>query len=412
MGRPYATVAFVGLITAASFLAALDIPTNFSYGEVTAGDLPVVTTLDSVSATMSGSIDRAYLFVEGPVDEPEVFLAMAAVAREAAGDSFVVDVGGAPAVAWIGSIAQREVAMAALAGSSGGDPISQAFHSLDSTGNGHLAADDNLTRAGLASLYQALLDARGNGASQFVSRSSAGFDRAAMVVDIRNAVSNADEIRAALEADATPLRAQSSVSRVTVTGPQLLNQEVMAAVQTSGWQSVMLTVALSVVLLAVFFALSFRAPLLGALCVVPSLVAVGWTFGLMALFGLTLNMMTVMIATSTVGIGDLYAIHAAHSHLKGIRAGKGPDAAAMGMATDAAVPLLEAAATTALGFLVLVASPIPAVRAYGAIFAVSIVFAFVFSIVLMPIFVRALARLSRAPAPGEQNREGHGGRAG
>jgi len=91
-------------------------------------------------------------------------------------------------------------------------------------------------------------------------------------------------------------------------------------------------------------------------------------------------------------MGDLYAIHIAHSFYRELRRNKDSSAAAAAMVREAGAPLLEASATTALGFLILVFAPVPVIQSYGLIFAASIVFAFLYSIVVMPILVLLLAR--------------------
>jgi predicted RND superfamily exporter protein len=166
----------------------------------------------------------------------------------------------------------------------------------------------------------------------------------------------------------------------------------MQAVQDSGWQSVLATVVAALIILTVFFFAAFRSIALGSLTIAPTLIAVLWTLGAMALAGLSLNMMTVMIATTTVGMGDLYAIHISYVFYRELRRRETAELAAKAMVREAGVPLLEASVTTALGFLILVLAPVPIVQSYGLIFALSIVFAFLYSILVMPALVLLLAR--------------------
>jgi len=51
-------------------------------------------------------------------------------------------------------------------------------------------------------------------------------------------------------------------------------------------------------------------------------------------------MMTVMIATTTVGMGDLYAIHISYAYARALRRNKDPVAAAAHMIEEAGAPLL------------------------------------------------------------------------
>ena len=51
------------------------------------------------------------------------------------------------------------------------------------------------------------------------------------------------------------------------------------------------------------------------------------------------------------------------------------------------VALLLSAATTALGFLVLLASPMPLIRDFGSITAVTVGFSLLLSLVLLPVLM-------------------------
>ncbi len=396
--HPGSTLLIVALLTAAAAIGATSLSTTFSYDQITARDLEVVRTLNAAQDGYGASIQRVFIVVEGNVAEPRVFLALGAASTQARDDPYVTAAAGEEGVNSIVSFANDLALRIRLEGSSapGYTPaFASAFGSADADGNGRLDAGDNLTQPRVAALYGALLDDPLSTASEYVHRGPDGFDRAAIRVEAQRAVEHGDALTAALETDAAPLRDRAlsaSVSSVTVTGLPLLNREVMKSVQDSGWQSVLATVVSALLILTVFFWAAFRSLTLGALTIAPTLIAVAWTLGAMVLFGMSLNMMTVMIATTTVGMGDLYAIHIAYSLYRELRRRKDPLDAADEMVREAGAPLLEASATTALGFLILVLAPVPVVQSYGLIFALSIVFAFLYSIIVMPVLVVLLAR--------------------
>jgi len=126
-------------------------------------------------------------------------------------------------------------------------------------------------------------------------------------------------------------RFRGAVTTVTVTGLPLLNREVMQAVQDSGWQSVVATVVLSVLILTIFFFAAFRSSALGALTIAPHADCRRMDARGDGRPRLSLNMMTVMIATTTVGMGDLYAIHISYAYARALRPHKDPVAAAAHM---------------------------------------------------------------------------------
>jgi predicted RND superfamily exporter protein len=396
--HPVPGLLVVLLLTGASLVAATGLPTTFSYRDVTAGDLSVVQTTEDAQAAYPVSLQRALIVVQGDVAEPQVFLAIRLVESLAGADPYVVRVGNRASVETVGSYAEGLAARARLSGAAAaGAPglFAGAFATADANGDGRLTAADNLTRTALSDLFEALrADARG---ASLVGPDQGGMRLSVITVEVTGAVEHGDAILAALEEDTAPLRdapAADHLQEVTVTGLPLLNREVMESVQSSGWQSLLITLIVAVVLLSVIFSVALGTRALGALTIAPSLIAVAWTLGVMAAAGLSLNMMTVMIATTTVGMGDLYAIHVAHSYYRKRTAGEGPIEAADSMISEAGAPLLEAAATTALGFLVLVASPVPVVQSYGLVFAVAVMLSFAYSVLVMPVLVHLLLQVT------------------
>jgi uncharacterized protein len=396
--HPGTTLLVVALLTAAAAIGATSLSTTFSYDQITARDLEVVRTLNAAQDGYGASIQRVFIVVDGAVDEPSVFLALDAASALARDDPYVTAAEGQAGVSSIVSFANDLALRMRLEGASAPGytaEFSLAFGAADTDGSGRLDAGDNLTQPSIAAVYDALLNDPLSTSSEYIHRGASGFDRAAIRVEAQRAVEHGDALTAALESDAAPLRVSglsASVSSVTVTGLPLLNREVMKSVQDSGWQSVLATVMSALIILTVFFWVAFRSLALGALTIAPTLIAVAWTLGAMVLFGMSLNMMTVMIATTTVGMGDLYAIHIAYSLHRELRLRKDPLDAADEMGREAGAPLLEASATTALGFLILVLAPVPVVQSYGLIFALSIVFAFLYSIIVMPVLVVLHAR--------------------
>ncbi len=402
VAHPWSALAVVALLTAASAVGATTLTTTFSYDQITARDLESVRALNAAQDGYPASIERVLIVVEGQVDLPAVFLGLRQAEARVQDDPYVVFEAGRAGTRSVVSQIEAQASLQALEGGStpGFSPaFAAAFRAADVNGDLRLDAADNLTAVRLRALYDAVLADPANGASELLHKGPAGYDRAAIRVEAKRAVENGATLLAVLEADAEPLRdgaLSTSLSTVAVTGLPLLNREVMEAVVASGWQSVIATLVVALVILTVFFYAAFRSLALGALTIAPTLIAVAWTLGAMVLAGLSLNMMTVMIATTTVGMGDLYAIHISYSFYRELRRHKDPIQAADEMVREAGAPLLEASATTALGFLILVLAPVPVVQSYGLIFASSIVFAFLYSILVMPVLVLLLARATGA----------------
>jgi uncharacterized protein len=160
----------------------------------------------------------------------------------------------------------------------------------------------------------------------------------------------------------------------TVTGQPVVVEEVTGSLS----ESILRLLALALVVMAIVLALVFRS----RLRLVPLTVALGASavlFGLMALIGAPLTMASIAVLPVLIGLGVDYAIQF-QARVEEGEADSDPASAALA-ATRAAVPTIAIAlAATAVGIALLLASPVPMVRGFGALLIVGIVLAFVFAL--------------------------------
>ncbi len=150
----------------------------------------------------------------------------------------------------------------------------------------------------------------------------------------------------------------------TVTGvPVVIND---LASQITGSIGVLLIAALIVMALVLLIVFRRRLRLLPLAI---ALVAVGITFGAMALVGASLTMASIAVLPILIGLAVDYAIQfqsRAHEEGSPVRA-----------ASVAGPTIATAALATATGFLVLLLSPVPMVRGFGLLLVIGIAIAFV-----------------------------------
>ncbi|HKH16165.1 MAG TPA: MMPL family transporter [Solirubrobacteraceae bacterium] len=158
----------------------------------------------------------------------------------------------------------------------------------------------------------------------------------------------------------------SNADGYTVTGVPVLAEDLADALAGS----VLRLLLVAFVVMAAVLALVFRRRLrLVPLAV--ALAAVALTFGLMALAGAPLTMASVAVLPVLLGLGVDYAIQYQ------ARIPDPPTAAGAEHAARVAVPTIATAAlATAAGFLVLLLSPVPMVRGFGALLVVGVGIAF------------------------------------
>ena len=153
----------------------------------------------------------------------------------------------------------------------------------------------------------------------------------------------------------------------TVTGAPVVADDLTGALAGSTLRLLLV----GVVLMAIVLALVFRSRL-RLLPLAIALAAVAISFGATALLGLPLTMASIAVLPVLLGLGVDYAIQ----YQARVQEEGSPERAAR-----VAVPVIATAAlATGVGFLVLLLSPVPMVRGFGALLVAGIAIAFVLAL--------------------------------
>ena len=149
----------------------------------------------------------------------------------------------------------------------------------------------------------------------------------------------------------------------TVTGAPVVADDLTGALAGS---TLRLLIA-GLVLMAIVLALVFRSPL-RLVPLLVALAALAITFGATALLGLPLTMASIAVLPVLLGLGVDYAIQ---------YQARVQELGSAERAARVAVPVIATAAlATGVGFLVLLTSPVPMVRGFGALLVAGIAIAF------------------------------------
>lgn len=145
--------------------------------------------------------------------------------------------------------------------------------------------------------------------------------------------------------------------------------------------------AISIILATIVVIIVYRNLLLGLIAVIPVCVSMIWILGTMFYIGYTLNILTITVTSITIGIGIDYAIHATQRfRYTADRTGDFRTSVCETISQTGGA-LLIAALTTTLGFGILVFAPIPPQQQFGLILAITIIFSFLTSVLLLPIIL-------------------------
>ncbi len=198
--------------------------------------------------------------------------------------------------------------------------------------------------------------------------------------------------------------------QLTVTGQDVLEVSVTEELVSSQSRSILLTVVAALVVLSLYFGIAHLRPVLGLLAVLPIGLAVVLVLATMVLFDISYNVFTAMITALTIGVGVDYTVHVSHRFIEELEQSDGNVTAAMAEAmhtTGAA--LVASALSTALGFAVLVFSPLTPMRQFGILTAITIIYSLLAAFLVLPPMLRLWTgyhrwRSTRA-APGDSLRE-------
>ena len=120
------------------------------------------------------------------------------------------------------------------------------------------------------------------------------------------------------------------------------------------------------------------------LVITPVAMAATWVAGAMAVLGMNWNVLTVMVTALTIGLGLDYTIHMWRRFESLSQAGVTGWEAMQNTFLTTGSALFISAGTTICGFLVLVLSPLPVIRDFGIVTAITVLFSLLLALLVLP----------------------------
>jgi len=139
----------------------------------------------------------------------------------------------------------------------------------------------------------------------------------------------------------------------------------------------------------------FRSVRLGLLSMVPNLIPILATLGLMGWAGIDINTATAVISCVAIGIAVDDTIHFLNRYRKEFRAGKGEARAAQDTLVSTGRALVFTSVVLSLGFFVLVFSNFRPLVYFGLLTGVTMVSALAGDLVLLPVLLVAVRPMRR-----------------
>jgi predicted RND superfamily exporter protein len=381
--RPVAILLLVLAVSSLGVAAGTQLDTQFSSDEYIAEDPPDVTqklpgtlapadyevreTQQYLYDNFQSPDQRTHVLVEGNVTDPGTLNRVAAAERDARDRSVVfARPNGEPSVR--GPVtAMRDVADA--------DPaFAEVLNAADTTGDG--IPDENLT-----AVYDSFFEAAPDRAQRLLYRADGEYRAVQIELVVDGTVAPAE---AASEIRAVGDVASSSNAQITVTGDVIVNELVQRQLATTTVEGLAVALLAVFLVLVVAFRLLHSSAILGAVTLLPVLVALSWILGSMYLFDIPFSFATAIIGSIAIGLGVDYAIHMSERYRHELDERGDAARALEESVVGTGGALLGSAVTTAVGFGVLSFSLVPVLQQFGAIIALTLVFAFVASVLVLP----------------------------
>ena len=280
------------------------------------------------------------------------------------------------------------------------ESFNETYTAADTTGDG--IPDENLT-----AVYDHLFEVAPDRAADVIHRTDAGeYESFRLIVSVRGDAL-AGDVSSQMDAVAEPLDGDglSAIATGQIVVFHVIEQDL--------FQTVIDSLLITLVAVFAFLMLAYRylhgSAVLGILTLLPIVFAVSWILGTMYLLDVPFNVMTGTITSLTIGLGVAYNIHMAERYVLERKRGYDLMDALHRSVTGTGGALLGSAATTIGGFGVLIFAILPPLQQFGLITGITIAYAFLGSVFVLPSLLVLWTRHVAGEAAFERAGAGAGG---
>ena len=331
------------------------------------GDYSAKANLEYVNENFLREDSEGQILVEGDVASADTLRELdAATDRAGEQDVVVVLSNGDPRVRSPLSVMERVAAR--------NETFNETFTAADTDGDG--VPDRNVE-----AVYDELFAVAPGQAENVIHREDGEYRAVRMIVSVKGGASSKDvteqlrEVAAGIEGDGL---------EATATGQPIVFEIVQNELLDTVIQSLLITLAATFAFLMLAYRWAHGSATLGAVTLLPVAFSVSWILGTMYLLGMPFNVLTGMITSLTIGLGVAYSIHLSERY--NVELDRQPTVweAMRKSVTGTGGALLGSAATTVGGFGVLAFAILPALQQFGVITGLTIVYAFLASVLVLP----------------------------
>nr|WP_245549709.1 MMPL family transporter [Natronococcus occultus] len=268
------------------------------------------------------------------------------------------------------------------------ESFNESFQDADTSGDG--VPDQNVE-----ALYDELFEVNEDEASTVIHRTDDGEYESVRLIVATDGGAGFDEVTTELRSIAGDLDVAGTGDERNVdagdgelnafaTGDPIVNHIVEQDLLETVLQSLLITLVAVFVFLSAAYKLTGNSATLGTVTLLPVAFAVSWILGTMYLLGMPFNVLTGMITSLTIGLGVAYSIHISARYTLELERQGNVWSAMHTTVTGTGGALLGSAATTVGGFGTLAFAILPALRQFGIITGMTIIYSFLASVIVLP----------------------------
>lgn len=398
---PYVVIVVAVLLSGVGLYGATQVDTSFSQSDFLAEDPPqwqrdlpepfapgsyrANSAMDTLDADFVRQDTSASVLIRGEITDPGAFDRLDAARTNASQLGVTeVDASGQAVVSDPLSVMTQVAA--------DNETLATTLAAADTDGDG--TPDRNVS-----GVYDALFDTAPEEAATVLARSDDGDYRAMRLVITVAGDASGEAVREQVGGVAADLDGDGLDA--TETGDVIVNQITANQLTETVFTSLAVSLLAVFVLLSLLYRLTEGSASLGAVTVVPVAFTLTWVLGSMALLDIPFNIVTGLITSLTIGLGVDYSLHLSERFNQELEANGSIPEAIHESVVGTGGALLSSAATTAAGFGVLLVAILPFLRSFGLITALTIVFALLASVLVLPSLLVVWARLVGHGAAGD-----------
>lgn len=377
--HPYIVIGVVLILTAGSFYGVVNVRTEFNFKDFLPKNLDLTQDIIFVMDEFDyGRRESADILIKGDISNPALLKAIDETTKNINNDKYVVKYNNSAEVSSIlmfmydyATITENDYRFNATFSLK----YNQYFENK--------VPRANTTREKIIELYDWLYENANKDVRTVLHKDRASYDGTIIKISVDTDNGNREKsamLYDELNEDITPLK---KYAKATVTSGPVLTYVILNAINESQIRSIIITIISCVIILSIIFYYLKKSFVLGFVASIPVMLCAVWNIASMYFLGIPLNVITLTIASLTIGLGIEYGIQITYRFLEDLENNEIDDACRLTV-KEMGSSLVGCVGTTVAAFGLLIFSIMPPLQQFGGMMALTIVYAFLSSVFVLP----------------------------